>query len=121
MTINEEVKELVTQNLYAHSTHLFAQFPHFTSFGWHQCTERWVDGRYITFAESLQKPDISGALGEFIREDPEGLQKSVADILAAIGPDLLMAAYGDGVDVAIYNDHTIEITNDTNRSMVFEL
>lgn len=99
---------------------LFAQFNGLESFGWHQCTDRWVDGRNVTFEESLSKPDISGALGEkYI--DNDGRQKAVAEFLKKFDKYELLDVFGDGVDVCLYRDGSIEVTDDSYRPLVFEL
>lgn len=98
---------------------IFSTYPDMESYGWHQCTERWVDGRDITFEESLKKPDISGSLGE-LYIDRDGRQKAVAILLVSYPRQSLIEAFGDGIDVTIYKDKTIEITDDTYRPVAYE-
>ncbi|WP_394998610.1 hypothetical protein [Acinetobacter sp.] len=98
---------------------VFSTYPDMESFGWHQCSKRWVDGRDVVFEESLKKPNISGALGEFYI-DPDGRQKAVAMLLASYPIQSFEQAFGDGVDIAVYKDGSIEITDDTYRPLVYE-
>ena len=114
-TYAEHVKDLLIDK----AKELFEQFPDMESFGWHQCNKRWVDGRDTVFEESIIKPDISGALGEYIKHDPDHRQLHVAYNLVTMKKNL-MEVFGDGVDVTVYKDLTIEV-NDTNRTMAFEL
>jgi hypothetical protein len=119
---NEEQHEVynwITSWLKIDSKLIFSKYPDMESFGWHQCTERWIDGRNIVFEESLKKPNISGALGEFYI-DQDDRQKAVASLLASYPTERLIQAFGDGIDIAVYKDGSIEITDDTNRPVVYE-
>lgn len=121
------VTEEVTRFLLEESKQLFKDHPNMTSFGWHQFINEYSRDRFIEFEESLQRPDISGALGEFIyaTNSTYPLQQKVAEFLAPLDKGLLRAAFGDGLDVTIYNDGSIELTPDTNydtyRPVVVEL
>ncbi len=111
-------KNKVEEHLLEHAKNIFDLYPDMESFGWHQCTERWVDGRNVIFDESIARPDISGALGElYIERDQR--QNVVSSILGFM-KDELREAFGDGVDITVYKDLTIEITDDTHRFVAFE-
>lgn len=117
----------VTRFLLDESKQLFNEHPEMTSFGWHQFMNEWSRDRYIQFEESLERPDISGALGEhiFTRHITYPLQQKVAEFLKPFDKNLLQSAFGNGVDITIYNDRTIEVIGDinydTDRPMVIEL
>lgn len=117
--IKNEVLKILTED----SKLLFEKHPELTSFGWHQFITEQSRDRFIIFEDSLERPDISGALGEYIyasNSDTYELQSKVADHLREYGTALLETAFGDGIDIAVYKDGSIEITGDSELDNYFE-
>lgn len=115
------LRQCVEQKLMQTAETLFEIFPDMESFGWHQYLDKEQSYRGLNVVESIEKPDISGAQGEYIIKDPGGKQLAVSRALKSIGYKRLIAAFGDQVEVAIYKDLTIEVEHDHNRSMAVEL
>jgi hypothetical protein len=109
-SLKQHVKKEVEHILLEGASELFKNNGKLTSFGWFQHTSIDAVNRYIKLENSLYRPDISGALGYMIYPsiDTYPLQQEVAKFLKQFDPVLLHLAFGDQIEITVYNDNTIE-------------
>jgi hypothetical protein len=101
--LKNNCKKLLLENTKA----IFDLYKELPSFGWYQ---------YNKGKTSLDKPNVGGSLGEMIysSEDPAyHQQQKIIEYLNKFDPYLLIKAFGEDTEIAIYNDGDIELNRIT--------